>query len=155
MNNFTYKILNEVYYRDLENSKDQFELMGTLQALTPFGIITVPFGFITDRASIPYLAQWLIPKSGKYNRPSIIHDYLYKKGGFTDENLEWVKLNQKQCDITYYKLMLSRGVSRWKAYTQYKTLRMLGFIQWNKYRKLDNERIHRNLLNKIDNKIKG
>jgi hypothetical protein len=39
--------------------------------------ICVPAGFETDFASIPRPLWVIIPPRGKYNRPAIIHDFLY------------------------------------------------------------------------------
>ena len=125
-----YQFLNEVYYKDLENGK--FELINELRATTPYGLITVPKGFITDLASIPWIAQIIIPKIGKQNRSSIIHDYLYETG-----NINGKKITQKIADKIYLGLMRSRKVSKWNAKTQYRALRMFGWYAWNKYRKQD------------------
>lgn len=40
-------------------------------------IITVPAGFVTDFASVPWYARWLISVLGKHSIPAIVHDYLY------------------------------------------------------------------------------
>lgn len=43
-----------------------------------FGRIVVPKGFETDLASIPQLAQILLPKVHiAYNQPAVVHDWLY------------------------------------------------------------------------------
>ena len=127
-----YCFLNEVYYKDLENGK--FELINDLRASTPYGLITVPKGFITDLASIPWIAQCIIPKLGKQNRSSIIHDYLYETG-----NINGKKITQKIADKIYLGLMRSRKVSKWNAKTQYRALRMFGWYAWNNYRNKDRE----------------
>jgi hypothetical protein len=36
----------------------------------------VPEGYVTDFASVPRLAVWLIPTYGRYTAPAILHDYL-------------------------------------------------------------------------------
>lgn len=36
----------------------------------------VPGGFITDFASVPRVAVWLIPRFDRYTRAAILHDYL-------------------------------------------------------------------------------
>lgn len=130
-----YGIMDELDSRDLENGN--IRLLARLRALTPKGIITAEIGFECDKSSIPWLAQCVIPKEGKWNRCGVIHDWLYKNGGFWDVNGVFIKLTQKECDLIYLGLMESRGVSKWNRNTQYRILRMLGWRQWNKYRKLD------------------
>jgi len=127
-----YQFLNEVYYKDLENGK--FELINELRASTPFGLITVPCGFVTDLASIPWIAQIIIPKLGKQNRSSIVHDYLYKTG-----EIYGSKISQKIADTIYLGLMRSRKVPKWNREIQYRALRMFGHITWKKYRNKDKD----------------
>jgi hypothetical protein len=39
--------------------------------------ITVPAGFVTDFASVPWYGRWFISVLGKHSIPAIVHDYLY------------------------------------------------------------------------------
>lgn len=39
--------------------------------------ITIPIGFKTDFASIPWFAQGIVRKFGAFNAAAVIHDYLY------------------------------------------------------------------------------
>lgn len=129
-----YQFLNEVYYKDLENGK--FELVNELRASTPYGLIAVPKGFITDLASVPWIAQIIIPKIGKQNRSSIIHDYLYQTG-----NINGNKITRKIADKIYLGLMQSRKVPKWNRNTQYSGLRVGGWYTWNKYRREEKRKV--------------
>ena len=40
---------------------------------------TVPAGFETDFASVPQLFLWLVPRSGKYAKAAVLHDYLSRE----------------------------------------------------------------------------
>lgn len=40
-------------------------------------VITVPAGFVTDFASVPWYGRWRISVLGKHSIPAIVHDYLY------------------------------------------------------------------------------
>ncbi len=40
-------------------------------------MITVPAGFVTDFASVPWYARWRISVLGKHSIAAIVHDYLY------------------------------------------------------------------------------
>lgn len=47
------------------------------------GLITVPKGFITDLASIPYALRFAprLDPNGLSRRPAVVHDWLYSTGG--------------------------------------------------------------------------
>lgn len=136
-----YKIFDELYFRDLERRDEAIEITRKIRALTPYGLIEIKPPYISNKASIPWLVQPIIPKSGKYNRASVFHDYLYEHGGFWNARTgEFVKLTRKQCDEIYLGLMISRGVNKNNRQAQYRTLRLLGWIKWNEYRKLDEGR---------------
>lgn len=40
-------------------------------------VITVPAGFVTDFATVPWYARWRISPLGKHSVAAIVHDYLY------------------------------------------------------------------------------
>lgn len=40
-------------------------------------VITVPGGFVTDFATVPWYARWRISPLGKHSIAAIVHDYLY------------------------------------------------------------------------------
>ena len=42
--------------------------------------VTVPAGFVTDFASIPGFARWLLPISGKAAKAALLHDYMLSQG---------------------------------------------------------------------------
>jgi len=84
-------------------------------------LITVPIGFEFDFASVPWLFQRLIPKSGGlYDRASCLHDYLYVSHITT----------RKQADDLFLKAMLSDGVKKWRAYSMYWAVRVGGSSAW-------------------------
>jgi len=127
--------------QDIENSNFDHYYLENIYAKTKYGIICLQERRIVNGASIPYLVQWLIPKSGKWNRPAGFHDVGYEDGGFwilqPDGTLLFKKLSQKEVDYVYLKLMQGRGVPAWNRNCQYRGLRMGGWVAWNKYRKLD------------------
>lgn len=41
--------------------------------------VTVPAGYKTDLASIPFYARWLIPLSGPMAKPALVHDWLLEQ----------------------------------------------------------------------------
>lgn len=40
------------------------------------GPVTVPEGYVTDFASIPFFARWLLPQAGHSARAAVLHDWL-------------------------------------------------------------------------------
>lgn len=43
--------------------------------------LTVPPGFRSDYATIPWWLRWLFNPAGKYRCAAILHDYLYSRAG--------------------------------------------------------------------------
>lgn len=65
--------------------------------------ITVPAGFVTDFASIPFFVFLLSPMNGMvsdYGRSAVIHDYLYVTG----------LVGRERADDTFYSAMLCEDV---------------------------------------------
>lgn len=55
---------------------DTFLLLDGLYYEGREDIFVVPAGFVTDFASVPRFATWLIPRFGKYTKAAILHDWL-------------------------------------------------------------------------------
>ena len=88
--------------------------------------ITVPAGFPTDLASIPRVVQNLIPKSGQYDRPAVIHDYLYQLAPWG--------ISRGQADAVLNEAMQVIGVGTWTQRLIYAGVRLGGWQPWGKYR---------------------
>ncbi len=43
----------------------------------------IPAGFQTDFESVPWWAQWLVPRAGRSLRAAVIHDYLISVSGYS------------------------------------------------------------------------
>lgn len=57
----------------------EFQLLADFTAVTEAaGTITVAKDYITDCASIPFFARWLIPQCGHSARAAVLHDWLLK-----------------------------------------------------------------------------
>jgi len=85
-------------------------------------VITVPEGFMTDLASIPPVARWLIPKLGKHAQAAVLHDYLYTYKPF----------ERKKCDLIFLEAMKVLRVSFWKRHVMYRAVRLAWWIPWDK-----------------------
>lgn len=71
----------------------------------------VPEGFITDLASVPRLAAWLIPRYGVYTPAAILHDYLCEGA-----RLENPPVTRADADGLFRRCLRELGVSaprRW------------------------------------------
>jgi hypothetical protein len=89
--------------------------------------VTVPAGFKTDLASIPRVLQNLLPKVGKYDRPAVVHDFLYQFNGVT----------RGQADAVLNEAMTVLGVGRWPRWPIYAGVRAGGWKPWGAYRAKD------------------
>lgn len=86
--------------------------------------ILVPAGFQTDLASIPIGLWNLLPKSGKYDRAAVVHDFLYVNNGCT----------RAEADAALYEAMGVLEVGRIRQSLIYRAVRLGGWKSWNKYR---------------------
>lgn len=88
-------------------------------------VITVPEGFITDCASVPFPAKMFIPVSGQYNQAAVVHDYLYATQTRT----------RKEADDIFLEAMTVLGVNWFKRQVMYRAVRLGGWLPWNHHKK--------------------
>jgi hypothetical protein len=88
----------------------------------PWLEFTVPAGFVTDFASVPWFIWWLIPMQGDYNRAAVLHDFLYTKK----------TCSRFLADALFRDVMREIGVPLWKRVVMYYGVRMFGWINWRK-----------------------
>ena len=79
--------------------------------------ITIPVGFDTDFASIPWWLQWYIGRFGRHNLAALLHDYLYR---FAKN-----KQDKGFADKEFYTAMLVTGVEPSKAKRMYQAVKYL------------------------------
>lgn len=91
-------------------------------------VITVPEGFETDFASVPLIARWLIPKSGKHNQAAVLHDFLYQNLKEDWKNWTGKKYTRKDCDEIFLEAMKILGVNFLKRWTMYRAVRRFGGV---------------------------
>jgi hypothetical protein len=84
-------------------------------------------GFVTDFASIPRPQWWRYPKSGPWNRATVLHDWLYAKGGVTRARADGLFLNALQ----------ACGVSWRVRHLFYRAVRIGAAGVWRRYRDAD------------------
>jgi len=78
--------------------------------------IDVPKGFITDFYSVPQIFQSIVPKTGKGNQASVLHDYLYTNHLYT----------QKRSDDIFLEAMTVLGMNVVQRYVIYYAVRLFG-----------------------------
>lgn len=74
----------------------------------------VPAGYVTDFATVPRIAVWLVPKFGLYTRAAILHDYL-----ITDAQADG-RISSRDTDGLFRRAMRELGVPpvrRWLMWT--------------------------------------
>ncbi len=83
-------------------------------------VISVPAGFITDFASVPFFAWSFFPPWGRYGKATVIHDYLYQTKS----------RSRKEADDIFREAMQVLGVARWRIFVMYWSVRAFGFLPW-------------------------
>lgn len=139
-----WEVITDPYKKDLENAEGEYYYESDLLVRVYVKRISkapllarVKAKKVVNGASIPLLCQFIIPKSGKWNRPSGVHDAGFEDGGlefFIDGEWKFIALYQSEVDYIYLKLMESREVPGWNRRTQYAGLRLGGWVKWNEYR---------------------
>lgn len=71
-------------------------------------IVSVPVGFKTDFASVPWFFRRIIPATGKYNEATVIHDYLC----YLSNRMQY---NRRKADRVFHDAMIDLGVYKYKA----------------------------------------
>lgn len=84
------------------------------------GTITVPAGFETDLASVPWWARCWIAAAGDLAKPAVVHDWLYDAR--TSER--W--MSRTTADRAFREAMRVRGVSRFLRTVIYLAVRLGG-----------------------------
>lgn len=96
--------------------------------------ITVPAGFVTDFASIPWGLHNLFPPMGRWSRPAIIHDFLYATAGdgiygarkYTTRDA----YSRAEADAIFREAMKVVGVPAWRREVMYSAVRFGGRKGW-------------------------
>jgi hypothetical protein len=91
-------------------------------------IVTVPKGFETDLASVPFPLTFFIPKDGTHTQAAVLHDWLYCS------SLLHLR-TRKECDLIFLEAMKVLKVPMWKRHIMYRAVRLFAFNPWDNYRK--------------------
>ena len=85
-------------------------------------VINIPEGYLTDLASIPPVARWMIPKLGKHCQAAVVHDFIYQHHTY----------DRKKCDKIFLEAMKVLDVPLWKRRVMYRAVRLFGGISWSR-----------------------
>jgi hypothetical protein len=99
----------------------------TIEGCKRIKSVQVPAGFDHDFASIPRALTIFIPKLGRYNRPAILHDYLYRMA----------PVDKETADLIFKAAMEYTGVSRGRRGLISWAVRHFGRRAWERYRRID------------------
>ena len=92
-------------------------------------------GFEFDGASVPkFLAMWLSPV-GVLLMGGLVHDYGYKYGELIKADTSVVKKSQKEMDKLFRDICIEQNGFKLLNYLAYWSLRLFGFVAWNRHRK--------------------
>ena len=85
------------------------------------GEVTVPAGFITDGASIPWFARRMFSPTGKYFGAAIVHDYILVK------EWDWPKANRH-----FWAELNALGIRSWRKSTLLASVKLYyGWLKLN------------------------
>jgi len=92
--------------------------------------VRVHTGFVTDFASIPKLLLPLLPSWAKVNKPSPIHDFLYRHKQIMGE-----PITRKRADDVFYEAMLIdfryHKSGKFIASLEYWAVRLFAWMAWH------------------------
>ncbi len=124
----TAKQLNDVlvlhrYKEKRRDSGDVAVLGEPFSIYYGFDCITVPAGFSTDFASVPWVARWLISSLSSIEA-AIVHDYLYIRSGYSKE----------LADAIFLSMMEQDGSPWWRRTLMYQAVKWFGGSSYKGYR---------------------
>lgn len=88
----------------------------------PFTEITVPAGFITDLASVPFPLSKIFKPDGRWAKAAVIHDYLY-------ENYSTDPVTRIIYDAIFLEGMIVLGLNRIFARIVHSVIRTFHFFK--------------------------
>lgn len=97
-------------------------------------VIEVPRKFKTDLASIPRGLWNVLPKSAKYDKAAVVHDFLYGQGKTGNRFV-----TRQEADAVLREAMKVCGVGPKTCFAIYWGVRVGGVLTWRNYRKNDKE----------------
>ena len=107
----------------------EYELNGTKYV--------IPAGFKFDGASIPKFLHTFLSPVGVLLLGGLVHDYAYKYAALQPKKGAVLLLNQKKSDEIFRDINIEINGFYFMNYLAYWSLRLGGFMAWNKHRKVN------------------
>lgn len=120
MSKFTEKLVVSLQDGDRWRLEKEFEYYTDITGERKY--IHVPEGFETDFASIPKVFLPFLRYRDKFNKASVIHDYLYRSKMF----------DRKTSDRIFLEGMKVLGIGK-RRYLFYWAVRLFGWLYWRRY----------------------
>ena len=86
-----------------------------------FGMVQVPFGFMSDGASVPKVMWNIFPPFGEYLEAAVIHDWFCVLGHATTS-----PIGSRDAAKLFLEVMTVLNVSKWKRSLMYLAVRIAG-----------------------------
>jgi hypothetical protein len=85
-------------------------------------MVSVPVGYRTDLASVPWWIRWLLPPNGKYGKAAVIHDFIcsYRTVNMNGQN---VYVTRKTGDLIFLEAMGVLNVPAWQKWSMFCAVR--------------------------------
>ena len=107
----------------------EYELNGTKYV--------IPAGFKFDGASIPKFLHTFLSPVGVLLLGGLVHDYAYKYAALKPKKGAVLLLDQKKSDQIFRDINIEINGFYFMNYLAYWSLRLGGFMAWNKHRKVN------------------
>ena len=128
MSEFTTPLIVELIGKNLWKVHEEFEYhVGSYPSNE---VIKVPFGQVTDFASVPRIFWWIISPIDRHAKAAVIHDYCY--------SIQYD--SKKRCDQIFAEGMEVLGVKPWKIFAMYWAVHLFGWFAWVKSKRKDQRR---------------
>ena len=87
--------------------------------------ITIPAGTLTHNASVPRILHAILPPTGRYTYPAVLHDYLYRTG----------RVSRSHADKLFLEAMGVARVHLVRRWLMWAGVRVGGWAPWRRYRR--------------------
>lgn len=135
MNNF----LGDLLVKYVDGKRWEVAEAFTYRVGAPDGpeFVAIGRGFVTDFASMPLNIIFRSP-GGKWDKPAVIHDCLYKTSyvSVNDGSIRWI--TRKEADDIFNEAMRVAGVG-WQRRLIYAGVRAGGWKAWGQHRKAEGD----------------
>lgn len=121
--------------RELDDGSGEWMLLADLVYQGEKDRFVVPKGFRTDFTSTPWFLRWFIPRTGKYTKAAVVHDFFYRVRPVVEIGGILEKISQRDADGIMKRIAKELGTIWIRRKAIYRGLRMFGWLTWNKLRR--------------------